>query len=168
MPESQAAEKSKVALTTRVRWVLARLDPEQRLAAIGAALLIVSEFLPWYTNDFEIGGGVRTVTQTALQSASYVELALLIIAAAVGLLLFWRAEGHELHLPTSDGTLLTIAGLWSTVLIFLRMLDRPEATINELTLRLGLDWGVFVALAATVTLTTAGLRERRKRTGDLQ
>lgn len=165
MSETEVTHDRHESFMARLRRAGRRLDPEQRLAAIGALLLVVSEFLPWYTNDFQIGGGVRTVTQTALQAASLVELALFIIAGAVVVMLFLRAEGRDIHLPASDGTLLAAAGGWSTLMIFIRMLDRPAATVDQLSLRLGLDWGIFVALAATVTLTAAGIRLRRKAAG---
>lgn len=161
MPETEVTHGQRESFLVRLRHAGRRLDPEQRLAAIGALLLVVSEFLPWYSNDFQTSGGVRTVTQTALQAASLVELALFIIAGAVIVMLFLRAEGRDMHLPATDGTLLTAAGGWSTLMIFIRMLDRPTATVDQLSLRLGLDWGIFFALAATVTLTVAGLRLRR-------
>ena len=80
-----------------------RLNFEQRVAGIGALLLIVSTFGPF----------------------SFVEAAIVLIGPAVLLLLRKRAEGREFHIPFGDGTVIAAAGAWSGVLIAIRLFDRP-------------------------------------------
>ena len=80
-----------------------RLNFEQRVAGIGAVLLIVSTFGPF----------------------SFVEAAIVLIGLAVLFLLRRRAEGREFHIPFGDGTVIAAAGAWAAVLILIRIFDRP-------------------------------------------
>jgi hypothetical protein len=80
-----------------------RLNFEQRVAGVGALLLIVSTFGPF----------------------SFVEAAIVLTGAAVLVLLRKRAEGREFHVPFGDGTVIAAAGVWSAFLILVRIFDRP-------------------------------------------
>jgi len=108
-----------------------RLNTEQRVAAIAAVLLIVSTFGPF----------------------SFVEAAIVLTGVSVLYLLKARADRRQFHLPSGDGTVILAAGLWSAVLIAVRMFDRP----------FGLS---ALALACAAILAAAGLRERTKRPAD--
>src|SRR5680860_732452 len=101
------------------------LNTEQRVAAVGAVLLIVSTFGPF----------------------SFVEAAIVLTGLSVLYLLRARAHRREFHLPSGDGTVILAAGLWSALLIVVRLFDRP----------LGLS---VLALACAAILAAAGLRER--------
>ena len=79
------------------------LNFEQRTAAAGAVLLIVSTFGPF----------------------SFVEAAVIVVALGVLALLRGRAEGRRFHLPFGDGTVILAAGCWSALLILVRLFDRP-------------------------------------------
>jgi hypothetical protein len=80
-----------------------RLNFEQKVAAVGACLLIVSTFGPF----------------------SFVEAAEVLVGAGVLFLLRQRAEGKEFHLPFGDGTVVLGAGCWAALLILIRLFDRP-------------------------------------------
>jgi hypothetical protein len=80
-----------------------RLNFEQRVAGVGALLLIVSTFGPF----------------------SFVEAAIVLIGLAVLFLLRRRAEGREFHVPFGDGTVIAAAGAWAGLLILIRLFDRP-------------------------------------------
>jgi hypothetical protein len=80
-----------------------RLNFEQRMAGIGALLLVVSTFGPF----------------------SFVEAAIVLIGLSVLFLLRKRAEGREFHIPFGDGGVIAAAGAWSAVLIVIRLFDRP-------------------------------------------
>ena len=79
------------------------LGPEQRVAAIGALLLIVSTFGPF----------------------TFVEAAEVLAALGVLALLKKRTDGSIFHLPFGDGTAVAVAGLWCGLLILIRLFDRP-------------------------------------------
>ena len=78
-------------------------NAEQRVAAVGASLLIVSTFGPF----------------------SWVEVAILLVGVGVLLLLRRRAQGRPFHLPFGDGIVIAAAGAWSALLILIRLFDRP-------------------------------------------
>jgi hypothetical protein len=80
-----------------------RLNFEQRIAGIGALLLVVSTFGPF----------------------SFVEAAIVVTGLSVLFLLRKRAEGREFHIPFGDGTIIAAAGAWSGLLIAIRLFDRP-------------------------------------------
>lgn len=108
-----------------------RLNPEQRGAGVGAVLLIVS----------------------TLGAFSFVEAAIVLIGLGILLLLRKRAEGREFHIPFGDGTMIAVAGIWSGILILIRLFDRP------------IGQGLL-ALACAAIVVVAGIRERAKRPMD--
>ena len=79
------------------------LNFEQRVAGVGALLLLLSAFGPF----------------------SFVEAAEILIAAGVFALLRARALGKRFHLPFGDGTVILAAGVWAALLIVVRLFDRP-------------------------------------------
>jgi hypothetical protein len=79
-----------------------RLNFEQRVAAVGALLLIASTLGPF----------------------SFVEAAIALTAGGVLILLKKRADGRAFHLPFGDGTVIFSAGLWAALLIVVRLFDR--------------------------------------------
>ena len=129
------------------------LNTEQRLAALGALGVIASMFLPWWRNPFP-----PALSYWAVNRFTFVELALVLVAGAVLVMLYGRAHGHGFHLPLSDGTLLAAAGLWSCVLVLVRIADPPT--------RGGVDyerrWGFLVTLASGALMAYAGVRARRR------
>jgi hypothetical protein len=76
---------------------------EQKVAAVGAVLLIVSTFGPF----------------------SFVEAAEIVVGLGVLALVGARGEGREFHLPFGDGTVVLAAGIWAAVLIVVRLFERP-------------------------------------------
>jgi len=80
-----------------------RLNTEQRVAAAGALLLVISTFGPF----------------------SFVEAAIVLTGLGVLVLLRQRADRKRFHLPLGDGTVILGAALWSALLIVIRIFDRP-------------------------------------------
>lgn len=108
-----------------------RLNLEQRVATVASLLLIVSTFGPF----------------------SFVEAATVLTAAGVLTLLRQRADRRQFHLPFGDGSVILAAGLWSGLLILVRLFDRE----------LGQS---VLALACAAILAGAGARERARRPAD--
>jgi hypothetical protein len=135
----------------RARRAWHALTPDGRLAALAAAALFVSMFLPWY----HVRGSVND-SVTAFGVFSFVEAAVLLVAVAVLALLFARTEGHAFHLPGGDGSVVMGAGVWAALLLVWRLFDKPDAGAL-----VGVQWGIFFALAAAGLLAYAGVRMRR-------
>lgn len=96
-PRRPAEPRLSVAGTWR------RLNFEQRVAAVGALLLIVSTLGPF----------------------SFVEAAIVLTGAGILFLLRKRAEGKLFHVPFGDGAVIAAAGAWAGLLIVVRLFDRP-------------------------------------------
>ncbi len=142
------------------------LPNESRLAAYASGALFFTLFLPWYQVTL-----IAPAKAEKLQSASasitgwgafsFVEAAVLIVAAGVLTLLFQRAEGRAFHLPGGDGGVILAAGLWTCLLIVWRIFDKQGATTSGPSATTsGIEWGIFVALAAAAFLAYAGSRIR--------
>jgi hypothetical protein len=163
-----ARERNPVAANgplRRLRQAWSALAPEQRIAALAALALWISMFLPWYGKSVTepVSGSLRAAAYklTAFGAFSFVEAAVLLVASGVLALLFARAERRAFHLPGGDGGVIFVAGGWTALLIFYRMLDKPGTTGNaQLTATIGLQWGIFVAMAAAIGLGYAGARLR--------
>ena len=143
-----------------------RLPNESRLAAYASGALFFTLFLPWYQVTL-----IAPAKAEKLQSASasitgwgafsFVEAAVLIVAAGVLTLLFQRAEGRAFHLPGGDGGVILAAGLWTCLLIVWRIFDKQGATTSGPSATTsGIEWGIFVALGAAAFLAYAGSRIR--------
>jgi len=152
--------------TTRLARAWKALPHESRLAAFASIGLFVTLFLPWYQVTL-----IATAKTSKLQSASatitgwgafsFVEAAVLLVAAAVLVLLFQRAEGRAFHLPGGDGGVITAAGVWTCLLIVWRIFDKQGATTNGPSATTsGIEWGIFFALAAAAFLAYSGSRIR--------
>jgi hypothetical protein len=140
--------------------------PDDRRLAFGAAIgLLVTLFLPWYQETVIASGGSAlrsaSASLTGWGAFSFVEAAVLLVAAGVLLLLFIRAEGGVFHLPGGDGGVITAAGLWVCVLILWRMFDKEGTSVHgQYTTTSGIEWGIFVALGVAGLLAYAGTRIR--------
>src|ERR687889_1889939 len=85
--------------------------------------------LPWYEKSFFDTSGAQPRSQSASLSAfgvfTFVEAAILLVAAGVLFLIWARAQGKGFHLPGGDGVVITLAGGWAMVLLIWRGFDRP-------------------------------------------
>ncbi|MGO9320944.1 MAG: hypothetical protein ACLQBY_09115 [Solirubrobacteraceae bacterium] len=150
---------------TRLTHAWRALTPEQRLAALASLGLFASMFLPWYSKtDTVVVRGAAKAAETSLsafQAFSFVEAAVLLVSAAVLSMLFARAEGRDFQLPGGDGMIVVIAGGWTALLIFYRLLDKPGLQGNErVTATVGVEWGIFIALLLALGLAYSGGRMR--------
>jgi hypothetical protein len=166
--QSRAEHPAAAGVASFLRRVVAAwrtIGPERRLAATSAIAMLLTMFLPWYsqTSTFVVHGQTRPaeVSLTAFQAFSFVEAAVLLVSAALLALLFARAEQRPFHLPGGDGLIIMAAGGWAGVLIFYRLLDKPTTTATAmLTTTVGVKWGIFFALLAAVLMAYAGARVR--------
>ncbi len=140
------------------------LDRDRRLAAVAAVALFATMFLPWYQQNAVVNArrSAPLVSRNlnAFQVFSFVEAAVLLVAAAVLFLLYARADGRRFQMPGGDGTVVLAAGLWSALLLVLRLFDKPGVTQHGVAANVGVQWGIFFALAAAGLLAYAGSRMR--------
>jgi hypothetical protein len=143
------------------------LSGEQHLAAGAAAALFVTMLLPWYQQNAVVDASHTSPLQSrnlnAFQVFSFVEAAVLLVAVAVVYLLYARAEGRQFHLPGSDGAVVMAAGLWTMALLVFRLFDKPGISSHGVAANVGVQWGIFFALAAAALMVYAGSRMRAER-----
>jgi len=139
---------------------LRELPSELRNAGIAAAVLALTMFLPWYTQSYVPEGSKEFVKRnvSAFGVFSFVEAAVLLVAAAVMFLIWARSERKGFHLPGGDGTAIMLAGGWAVLLLVWRLFDKPNAA--NASEDYGLQWGIAFALAAAGALLAMGLRVR--------
>jgi hypothetical protein len=141
------------------------LPQERRLAALAAVGLFFTLFLPWYQETVFANGvtSLRSASSslTGWGAFSFVEAAVLLVAAAMLILLFVRAEGQAFHVPGGDGGVITAAGFWTCVLIVWRIFDKEGTSRHgQIAYTSGIEWGIFVALGVAAVLTYAGSQIR--------
>jgi hypothetical protein len=157
---------------TRLAHAWRALEREQRLAAVASLGLFMSMFLPWYSKTYTfVERGAAKATQTSLSafdSFSFVEAAVLLVSAGVLATLFARVERRVFQLPGGDGLVVMIAGGWTALLIFFRLLDKPGLQgTQRITATVGVQWGIFIALLLALGLGYAGARMRAAERAEL-
>jgi hypothetical protein len=152
---------------TRLTSAWRALTPDQRLAGAAAAALFVTMFLPWYQQNAVVNAPRTAPLQSrnlnAFQVFSFVEAAVLLVALALLYLLFARGERRSFHLPGGDGAVVFAAGIWVALLLVLRLFDKPGITSHGIAANVGIQWGIFFALAAAGLIALAGSRMRTER-----
>jgi hypothetical protein len=152
---------------TRLTSAWRALTAEQRLAGGASAALFVTMFLPWYQQNAVVNAPRTAPLQSrnlnAFQVFSFVEAAVLLVALAVLYLLFARGERRSFELPGGDGGVVFAAGIWVALLLVLRLFDKPGITTHGIAANVGIQWGIFFALAAAGLLAVAGSRMRAAR-----
>jgi hypothetical protein len=160
--------------TARVARAWRALPHESRLAAFASAALFLALFTPWYQVTLIARAKSATLqsasaTITGWGAFSFVEAAVLLIAAGVVTLLFKRGEGRAFDLPGGDGGVITAAGLCTCLLIAWGIFDKPGATTRgPAATTSGIEWGIFIALAAAAFLAYSGSRMRAAHTPEPQ
>jgi hypothetical protein len=152
---------------TRLSSAWRTLTAEQRLAGGASAALFVTMFLPWYQQNAVVNipraAPLQSRNLNAFQVFSFVEAAVLLVALAVLYLLFARGERRSFELPGGDGVVVFAAGIWVALLLVLRLFDKPGITTHGIAANVGIQWGIFFALAAAGLLALAGSRMRAAR-----
>jgi hypothetical protein len=145
------------------------MDRERRLAASASVALFISMFLPWYQQNAVVNAPKTVPLQSqnlnAFQVFSFVEAAVLLVAMALLYMLFARAEGREFNLPGGDGTIVLAAGLWTCLLLIFRLFDKPGISSHGVAGNVGVQWGIFFALAASGLIAYCGSRMRAAHAG---
>jgi protein-S-isoprenylcysteine O-methyltransferase Ste14 len=143
-----------VTRATRIADALRSLGASERIAGIGALVVLASLLLPWYGLRF-----LSSLSQTGLDAFGFAQTGLVVTAGAALVLIVRCALGYQLPRPLSEGGLLVAAGVWAAVLIAYAMIDRPD---DFAPLEISLRYGIFVALGGAVAVIVGGLRLHRE------
>jgi hypothetical protein len=133
------------------------LGANERLAAIGAAVIVGSLALPWYKSPIS-----SDLVLTGFGAFGWAEGALVLIAAATVFLALQGGGGYIPPRPLREWALFVVAGSWAAVIELYRIADRPRFTLGGHDEPYDLNYAIFVALAGAVLIVVAGLRMRPK------
>jgi hypothetical protein len=131
------------------------LGGNERIAVIGAAVMVGSLFLPWYESPIS-----NDLVLTGIGAFGWAEAALLLIAAATTFLALEGGGGYVPPRPLREWALFVAAGSWAAVIILYRIADRPRFTFAGHDEPYNLHYAIFVALAGAAIIVVAGLRMR--------
>jgi hypothetical protein len=133
-----------------------------RMAGFAALALAFTLVLPWYEKSyFDVRARPPqpvSANLSALQVFTFVEAAVLLVAAAVLYLVWARSQRRGFHLPGGDGLVIMVAGGWAELLLIWRLFDKPDVADPGATV--GIQWGMFAAMVAAGVLIAAGARVR--------
>jgi hypothetical protein len=137
------------------------LPSEMQAAGAAAGALALSLLLPWYEKSyFPKGSKEVKANLSAFGVFTFVEAAVLLVAAAVVFLVWARSQRKRFHLPGGDGAAITLGGGWAALLLVWRVFDKPAAKGSGATI--GLQWGIVIAFFAAAAVVAAGLRVRAR------
>ncbi len=158
------AEQGPHSVGPRIAHAWRVLDRDRRLAAVAALALFATMLLPWYQQNAVVSAAksepLVSRNLNAFAVFSFVEAAVLLVAIAVLVLLYERADGRTFHLPGGDGSVVFAAGAWAALLLVLRLFDKPGIAQHGVAANVGVQWGIFFALGAAGALAYAGSRMR--------
>lgn len=121
---------------------LRRLRAGEWIAGVGGLVLLVSLFLPWYSDD----GGSRT----GWQSLGALDIVLAAVALAALAIPLVTAMQRVPAVSLAHESLTTLVGLLAVVLVLIRVLNMPDWATER-------EWGLWVALVATLGIVVGGL-----------
>jgi hypothetical protein len=131
------------------------LGGNERIAVIGAAIMVGSLLLPWYQSPIS-----NDLVLTGIGAFGWAEGALLLIAGATTYLALQGGGGYIPPRPLREWALFVAAGSWAAAIVVYRMFDRPPFTLGGRDEPYDLHYAIFVALAGAMIIIAAGLRMR--------
>ena len=131
------------------------LGGNERIAVIGAAVMVGSLLLPWYQSPIS-----NDLVFTGIGAFGWAEAALVLIAGATTFLALQGGGGYVPPRPLREWALFVTAGIWAAAIVLYRMIDRPKFTLSGHDQPYELHYAIFVALAGAAIIVAAGLRMR--------
>jgi hypothetical protein len=151
-----AASRSTEVHPLRGLWRdLRGLGGNERIAVIGAAVMVGSLLLPWYQSPIS-----NDLVLTGIGAFGWAEAALVLIAAATTFLALEGGGGYVPPRPLREWGLFVAAGTWAALIVLYRIVDRPKFIFPGHEGRYDLHYAIFVALAGAAIIIVAGLRMR--------
>jgi hypothetical protein len=137
------------------------LGGNERIAVIGAGVMVGSLLLPWYESPIS-----NDLVLTGIGAFGWAEGTLILIAAATTLLALQGGGGYVPPRPLREWALFVVAGSWAALIVLYRIADPPRFTLEGRNEPYDLHYAIFVALTGAAVIIAAGLRmrpsERRK------
>jgi hypothetical protein len=150
-----ASRSSEQSFFAKLLSDLRGLGGNERIAVIGAAVMVGSLALPWYQSPIS-----NDLVLTGVGAFGWAEAAMVLIAAATVFLALQGGGGYVPPRPLREWALFVAAGCWAAVIVLYRIADRPRFTLAGHDEPYNLHYAIFVALAGAALIVVAGLRMR--------
>jgi hypothetical protein len=126
------------------------------IAGVGAVILVVALFLPWYGVSFEMAGFSKSASGTGRDVLSSIDMVLFLISAAAIAIVAARAVG-ALPDPPARMAVLALGGL-AMLLVLYRIVDIPTSGDVPAHVELSRKVGIFIALVGGAAIAYGGGR----------
>lgn len=141
---------------------LDRLTQGEKIAAVSAILLFIFMFFDWYS--VTISGIAQSVNVegsggNAWDTLDFIPIILLITVIATVANAAIEASESEIQMPIHGGTVVTVLGAISFLLILFRIIDTPTfASFGGVSASGSVQFGIFLALLAAAGIGYGGYR----------
>jgi hypothetical protein len=131
------------------------LGGNERIAVIGAAIMVGSLLLPWYQSPVS-----NELVQTGFGAFGWAQGAMVLTAGATVWLALEGGGGYIPPRPLREWALFFALGAWSAAVVIYLMFDRPRFKIGGIDDHYDIHYGIFIALAGAAVIIAASLRMR--------
>lgn len=135
------------------------LGKGDRISLVGAIVLLISLFFPWYGIDTgDLGGGVLgqaaeqllgDISANAFEAFDVIDIVLLLLAVGAGALIVLVALGK---LDAGLHRYVEIIGVVAAVAVLFRIIIQPDGASPK--------WGIFVALIGAAAIAAGQILDR--------
>jgi hypothetical protein len=133
-----------------------RLTTGDMIAGVGAVVLLISLFLPWYGVSLDIGNVSVSESASGWESLDFIDILLFLISiAAIGVVAARAAGQLPAEVPGAV-VLLGLGGL-AVLLVLYRIIDIPADDVPD-EVDLSRKIGVFIALIGAAAVAYGGWR----------
>ncbi|HWB68710.1 MAG TPA: hypothetical protein VG518_01910, partial [Solirubrobacterales bacterium] len=141
---------------------LNRLTQGEKIAGVSAILLFIFMFFDWYSVSISGGGqsfGVSGSGGNAWDTLDFIPIVLLITIIAAIANAAIEASESGIETPVYGGTVVTVLGVISTLLILFRIIDTPTfASFGGVSADGSVELGIFLSLLAAAGISFGGYR----------
>jgi hypothetical protein len=141
---------------------LNRLTQGEKIAGVSAILLFIFMFFDWYS--VTISGIAQTVSVegsggNAWDTLDFIPIVLLITIIATVANAAIEASESDIETPVHGGTVITVLGAISFLLILFRIIDTPTfASYGGVSADGSVEFGIFLSLIAAAGIGFGGYR----------
>jgi hypothetical protein len=144
-----------------------RLNTGEKIAAVSAILLFVFMFFEWFGVEVSGAGGFSGTISgdggSAWDTLDFIPIVLVVTIAAALAMAALRLSDSTFEPPVPMGTLVTVLGVISILLILFRIVDPPTfASFGGVSADATLSVGIFLGLISAVGVAFGGYSAMRE------
>jgi hypothetical protein len=135
-----------------------RLTQGEKIAGASAILLFIFMFFDWFSYSFS--GGAFTVSNggNAWDTLDFIPIVLLVTVIATIANAAIEASESDVETPVHGGTVVTVLGAISVLLILFRIIDPPGSSIGGVSVDVSIEFGIILSFLAAAGIAYGGYR----------